>query len=178
MPPEGAWWYTRRASNYSESINVLVSRPRQRPSRLVDVLIVAVVLEALLQIPPQTAFLFDHAPPVVEGLPPALVEGIEADHALALVVVEVARLVVVAVDVEGRLAGPSARQEQVVQGVGELGAPVGGVCGHGGGHGEVVRVAGAVTADEGQDEEGGGEIEDEGYEERDEDALGVLVCAM
>ena len=43
--------------------------------------------------------------------------------------------------------------------------------GHGGGHGQVLRVAGSVAADKGQDEEGGSEVENEGYEERDENAL-------
>lgn len=44
--------------------------------------------------------------------------------------------------------------------------------GEGGGHGEVGRVAGAVAADEGEDEEGGCEVEDEGCEERREEGLG------
>ena len=78
------------------------------------------------------------------------------------------------VDMDRRLPRPGRGHEQIVEGVGELRAPVGGLCSHRGRHGQVLRVAGAVTADEGQNEEGGGEVEDEGYEQRNEDALGVI----
>ena len=73
--------------------------------------------------------------------------------------------------VDGGLSSASRRHEEAVEGVGELGAPGGGVVGHGGGHGQVLRVAGSVAAHEGQDEEGGSEVENEGYEEWDENAL-------
>jgi hypothetical protein len=75
------------------------------------------------------------------------------------------------VHVDGGLSSPGRRHEEAVEGVGELGAPGGGVVGHGGRHGQVLRVAGSVAADKGQDEEGGSEVENEGYEERDENAL-------
>lgn len=52
-------------------------------------------------------------------------------------------------DVDGRLSSPGRRHEEAVQGVGEFGAPGGGVVGHGGGHGQVLRVAGSVAADKG-----------------------------
>lgn len=147
----------------------LAPRPRHTPPRLIHALIIAIIFEALLQLPPQPSLLLNHTPPCIQGLAPALIHRIEPNHALAVLVVEVGRRVVV--HVNHRLARPGGGHEEGVQGIGELGAPRGGVGGHGGRHGQVLGVAGAVAADEGEDEEGGGEVEDQGYEERDEDAL-------
>lgn len=41
------------------------------------------------------------------------------------------------------------------------------------GHGQILCVAGAVAADKGQDDPGEDYVEDQGEEERDEEALGV-----
>ena len=126
----------------------------------------------MLQLPPQPPLLLDQTPSGVQRLPASLVHRIEAHHALALFVVKVLVLAVVVVDVDCVLASPGRGCEEGVEGVGELGAPVCCLLGEGGGHGEVLAVAGAVAADEGENEEGCGEVEKEGYEEGGEDALG------
>lgn len=63
-------------------------------------------------------------------------------------------------DVNGGLSIPGRGHEELVEGVGELGAPGCGLGGEVVGHGQVLAVAGAVAADEGEDEEGCGEVED------------------
>lgn len=90
---------------------------RQAPPRLIHaVLIVTIILEPLLELPAQPPLLVDQTAPLLQGLPATVIDGIKADHALALGVVEVRGVVVV--DVDGGLAGPGRGQEEGVQGVG------------------------------------------------------------
>jgi hypothetical protein len=148
---------------------------RQRPPPFIP-LILAIILEPGLQLPPQPPLLLHHAPPLLQRLPPPLVHGVKARHGLALLVVEQVVIHASAGVDDGSVATPRRRHKQAVQGVGYFCAPGRwGEVGDIGGHGEVLAVTGAVTADEGQDQGGEEEVEDGGEEEGDEDGLGILV---
>jgi hypothetical protein len=141
---------------------------RQRPPSLI-MLVVTVVLEAFLELSTQPALLLHDAASLLQRLSPPLVDGLKADHTLALVIVK--QLVLVLHDLP--VPGPRGGHEQVVEGVGKGGSP----CGRGG-HGQVLCVAAAVPTDKGEDDEGEGDVEDGGEEERHEDGLEVLAVVL
>lgn len=66
---------------------------------------------------------------------------------------------------------PGRGDEEVVEGIGDLGPPGSGALGYTGGHGKVLAVAAAVASHEGDDGVGKGDVEDGGEEERYEEAL-------
>lgn len=141
---------------------------------LLALLLVTIILEPLLQLPPQAPLVQHSTPAMLQRLPPRPINGIKADHALAFFVV---KQVVVCGGVVGQGgllgAAPGRRGEEAAQGVGEVGAPGGGGEGGWRGEGEVVGVAGAVAADEGEDGEGEEEIEGEGEGEGEQEGLFV-----
>lgn len=66
---------------------------------------------------------------------------------------------------------PARGNKEVGQGIEDSGAPARGGVDDGGGHGQVLGVATAVTAHKGDDGVGEGEVEDGGEGEGDEEAL-------
>lgn len=137
-------------------------------------LVVALVFEPLLQFATQPPVVH-HAPSLLQGFPPALVDRIEANHALTLLVVkEVVLVVLASAPVHDDLSSPRppGRNKEVGEGIRDSGPPARGAFDYTGGHGEILAIAAAVMAHEGYDGVGEGDIEDGGEEERHEEALG------
>lgn len=145
--------------------------PRQRHRTLLVLLILTVVLEPLLQLSPQPALLLHDTAPLLQRLSPPLVNRVEADHALALLVVKQLVVVVSAAVDDCAIPAPHGRRKQAVQGVGQLGAPRGGEVGDAGRYRQVLAVAAAVAAHKGEDEKSEQDVKDGGEEEGDEDGL-------
>lgn len=137
-------------------------------------LVVALVFEPLLQFTTQPPVVH-HAPSLLQSFPPALVDRIEANHALTLLVVkEVVLVVLASAPVHDDLSSPRppGRNKEVGEGIRDSGPPARSAFDYTGGHGEILAIAAAVMAHEGYDGVGEGDIEDGGEEERHEEALG------
>jgi len=137
-------------------------------------LVVALVFEPLLQFPAQPPVVH-HAPSLLQGFPSALVDRIEANHALSLLVVkEVVLVVLASAPVHDNLSSsrPPGRDKEVGEGIRYSGPPARGAFDYTRGHGKILAVATAVAAHERYDGIGEGDIEDGGEKQRHEEALG------
>ena len=86
-------------------------------------LIVTIIFKPFFQLSPQSALLLHNTPPLLQRLPPPLVYRIKAHHTLAFLVVKQLIVVLPTRVHNPAIPDPGRRREQIVEGVGELGAP-------------------------------------------------------
>ena len=145
-------------------------------------LLIAVILEPLLELSTQPPLLVSHdTASLLQRLSPPLIDRVKAHHTLALFIVKQLVLgVLPATPIHNSQVitpSPGARNKEIVDSVGYARPPRGCGQGHVGGHGQVLRVAGAMAADEWEDEVRGEDVEQSGQEERNEDGLRGMVSS-